>query len=86
MDGLLRSSFKVLGILGLCVWAFVTFSLIVDMLGLNWLDRLSFSPNRIVGNPTARSGRSGFGSFGSGSGRSGGRGDTFRSLGSGVRR
>ena len=90
MDGFLKSSFKVLGVLALCVWAFVTFSLIVDMLGLNWLDRLSFSPNRVVGSPTVRAGRSGSGlnlsAGGGGGARSGTRGGTLRSMGSGLRR
>ena len=89
MDGLLRSSFRILGVLALCVWAFVTLSLIVDMLGLNWLDRLSFSSNRVIGNPTVRSGRSSSGFSFTGAGGSGGargRGDTVRSMGSGLRR
>ena len=54
MDGLLRSSFKALGALAICVWIFVMFSLVVDMLGFNWLDRLSFNANRLIGNPTVR--------------------------------
>jgi hypothetical protein len=63
-DGLLRSSFKVMGILALGVWIFVVITVIVDMLGLDWLDRASsYSSNRVVGNPQARSTqrRSGFG-------------------------
>jgi len=54
MDSLLRSSVKVLGILAICVWFFVAFSFVTDMLGLYWTDRIS-SPNRVIGNPAARS-------------------------------
>ena len=81
MDGFLRSSFKVLGVLALCVWMFVTFSLIVDALGLSWLDRLSFSANRVMGSPVVRGRTSSSSSF-----TTGGRGDTFRSMGAGFRR
>jgi len=54
MDSLLRSSVKVLGFLAICVWLFVAFSFITDMLDLYWTDRIS-SPNRAIGNPAARS-------------------------------
>ena len=58
-DGLLRSSFKVLGILALGMWIFIIASVLVDMLGLDWMGRLSFSANRVIGSPTARSARPG---------------------------
>ena len=80
MDGLLRSSLKVLGVLALCVWVFVMITVVVDMLGLDWLDRLSFSANRMIGSPTVRAGSNRAG------GGSSARGDTLRSMGSGVRR
>ena len=78
-DVLLRSSFRVIGILAICVWVFVVFSVVVDMLGLDWLDNLSFRANRFWGNPAVRAGTSG-----SGGGNS--RNNILRSLGSGVRR
>jgi len=56
MDNLLRSSFKILGILALGVWVFVIASVIIDSLGLNWLDGVSSQANRFWGgnssNPT----------------------------------
>ena len=92
MDGLLRSSFKLLGILALCVWIFVVFSVIADMMGLDWLDRLSFSANRVLGSPTVRASNrpTGFNfNRNTGTTATGGsavRSERFRSLGSGVRR
>ncbi|MDR1732301.1 MAG: hypothetical protein LBR61_09455 [Synergistaceae bacterium] len=53
-DRMLRSSFKVLGILALCIWFFVVASVIIDALGLDWLDSLSFQANRIWGDPATR--------------------------------
>ena len=53
-DGLLRSSFRVLGVLALCVWLFVMLSVALDVLELDWMDRLSFTANRILGNPIVR--------------------------------
>ena len=58
-DGLLKSSFKILGVLALGVWIFIIASVVVDMLGLDWMSRLSFSTNRAVGSPTVRSTRPG---------------------------
>ena len=79
MDELLKSSFKVLGVVALFVWLFVAFTVFVDLLGFNWWqDRPGFSNNRVIGNPTARAWQR------SGSG-SGFRSDTFRSMGSGFR-
>ena len=86
MDGLLRSSFKLLGILALCVWIFVVFSVVSDMMGLDWLDRLTFSANRVLGNPTVRASgnRNAFNRSNMSSASS--RNDRFRSFGTGVRR
>jgi xanthine/uracil/vitamin C permease (AzgA family) len=80
MDGLLRSSFRVLGVLALGVWLFVIASVIIDALGLDWLDSLSFQANRFWGSPATRS------SYGAThrSGRD--RVNVFRSLGSVLRR
>ena len=88
MDGLLRSSFKLLGVLALCVWIFVMISVVADMAGLDWLDRLSFSANRILGNPTVRASNrpAGYNSNTTLRGNAGARNDRFRSLGAGVRR
>ena len=88
MDGLLRSSFKMLGILALCVWIFVVLSVVTDMMGLDWLDRLSFSANRILGNPTVRAANrpAGYNSNTILRGSATARNDRLRSLGSGVRR
>ena len=77
MDGFLRSSLRILGLLAICVWAFVIFSVIVDALGLNWLDRVSFSAHRAWSGPTTRAFSRSTPNF---------RNDTLRSLGSGVRR
>ncbi|MDR3230550.1 MAG: hypothetical protein LBT65_03850 [Synergistaceae bacterium] len=79
VDGLLRSSFRILGVLALCVWLFVAVSVIVDVLGLDWLDNLSFRANRLWGDPTVRAG------YGARTG-GGSRSDALRSLGSGLRR
>ena len=81
MDELLRSSFKVLSILALGVWILVVASVVMDMLGLDWLDRLSFSTHRIMGNPTARASHNN-----SRSENSGRRNEALRSMGSGMRR
>ena len=51
LDRLLKSSFRVMGIVALCVWFFVMFSLIMDLLGLDWIGS---SANRALGSPTAR--------------------------------
>jgi hypothetical protein len=79
MDGLLRSSLKALGVLALCVWVFVLAAVAVDMLNLDWLDRLSFTVNRVFGNPAVRA-------AGVNRNNSSARNNTFRSLGSGMRR
>ena len=77
MDEFLRSSLKILGALAICVWLFIMFTVVVDMLGLNWLDRVSFSAHRVWGGPTTRAFTRSHSNF---------RNDTVRSLGSGVRR
>jgi hypothetical protein len=78
-DNLLRSSFRILGMLALVVWLFVIASVIIDVLGLDWLDRLNFQTNRLTGDPYARSAYNP---------RNQGvnRGNVFQSLGSGLRR
>ena len=50
MDGLLKSSFKLLGILGLCVWIFVIAAVFMDT---DW-SNIIVSANRVIGNPAAR--------------------------------
>ncbi len=78
-DRLLRSSFRVLGILALCVWLFVIASVVFDLLGLDWADRLSFHANRLWGDPSVRSVRS--------ASQSGTNSNSvLRSLGSGLRK
>ncbi|MDR3265222.1 MAG: hypothetical protein LBT15_04325 [Synergistaceae bacterium] len=81
VDGLLRSSFRVLGVLALFVWLFVAASVVIDALGLDWLDNLSFRANRLWGDPTVRSG---YATQSGGAPR--GNGNILRSLGSGLRR
>ena len=96
-DGLLKSSFKILGVLAICLWAFVTFSLVADSIGFSWQDRFGFSDNRtvgVVGNPMIRATGSGtgfnFGGATRGGGGGGGqartRNETLRFMGSGLRR
>ena len=82
MDGLLRSSVKVLGAVAICVWIFVAFSFVMDMFGLDWMDRFYLSSHRVVGNPAVRSGT------GAGRGtpvRGDARGDRLREMGAGFR-
>ena len=77
-DRLLRSSLRVLGILALSVWLFIIASVVLDVLGFDWMERLSFRTNQMWGDPTTRSGAR--------SPQSGaGRGHVLRSLGSGLR-
>jgi hypothetical protein len=78
-DSLLRSSFRILSVLALTVWLFVVVSVIIDALGLDWLDSLSFRANRLWGDPTVRSERNNRNS-------NGGRGSTLQSLGTNFRR
>jgi len=59
MDSLLMSSFKILGLLAICVWIFVAFSFVMDSLGDNWADKLGFSSHRISGSPIIHSKHSG---------------------------
>jgi xanthine/uracil/vitamin C permease (AzgA family) len=54
MERLLRSSFRVLVTLAVVVWLFVVVVVIVDALGLGWLDGMSFQANRLFGNPSVR--------------------------------
>ena len=54
-DELLKSSFRIVGVLGLCVLAFIMVTIVIDLLQLDWLDKLSFRANRFWGNPAARS-------------------------------
>jgi hypothetical protein len=81
-DSLLRSSFRVLGVLALCVWLFIIASVVIDAMGLDWLDNLSFRAASLWGDPFTRSGyvtqpRNAPG---------GTQGNVLRSLGSGLRR
>ncbi|MDR1873481.1 MAG: hypothetical protein LBQ90_00500 [Synergistaceae bacterium] len=82
-DRLLRSSFRVLGILALCVWLFVVVSVVVDVLGLDWLDNLSFRANRLWGDPYMRATYNDSQSRGA---QGGTRGTILRSISSGLRR
>jgi type IV secretory pathway VirB2 component (pilin) len=75
MERLLRSSFRVLGTLAVMVWLFVVVIVIVDALGLGWLDGMSFQANRLFGNPSVRA---------AGSRPPSGRGGTLQLLGSGL--
>ncbi len=67
---------RLLGVLAVCVWLFVTVTVVVDMLGLDWLDRLSTTANRFLGTPSDRSVTRGAAV----------RNSTLRSIGSGFRR
>ena len=40
-DDLLQSSFRVLGILALAMWIFLTITIILDFMGINWMRRVS---------------------------------------------
>ena len=77
-DRLLKSSFRIIGVLALCVWVFVVVTVVLDMLGLDWLDNLDFRANRFWGNPPERSVATGPARLN--------RNNILRSLGSGVRR
>jgi xanthine/uracil/vitamin C permease (AzgA family) len=77
MERLLRSSFRVLGALAAIVWLFVVASVIVDALGLDWLDNVSFQTHRLFGDPTVRA---------AGNRSQIGRGGTLQLLGSGLKK
>jgi hypothetical protein len=49
-DGLLKSSFKLFGALGICVWIFVIATVVMDT---NW-SNIIVPANRVIGNPAAR--------------------------------
>lgn len=40
-DDLLQLSFRVLGILALAMWIFLTITIILDFMGINWMRRVS---------------------------------------------
>jgi len=54
-DGLLKSSFKLVGVLGLCVWLFVIAFVAMDMLGIDWSNKTTWA-NHVLGSPTIRAG------------------------------
>ena len=87
MDGLLRSSYRLICAVAICVWLVVAVTFVMDLFGFNWVDRLSStSSHRVTGSPAIRSG--------SGAGRSTGtsapvrgdaRSDRLREMGAGFR-
>ena len=88
MDNLLKSSFMVMAILGLCVWFVVVAVVVMDMMDFDWQDRLGFlstnRSHRALGSPTTRAGFNSGTRSTTGGNRS--RTDTIRQLGSGMRR
>jgi len=82
MDGLLRSSYRLICVVAVCVWFFVALSFAVDLLGFGWADRSYLSTHRAAGNSATRS------ATGAGRGtpiRGDARGDRLREMGAGFR-
>jgi len=55
MDGLLKSSYLLVCVVALCVWIFVGFFFVMDMLEFEWTDRFYLSTHRVTGSPAVRS-------------------------------
>jgi len=53
-DDLLRSSFKLMGVLALCIWFFVIAFVAMDMMGIDWSNK-NISANHVLGNSPIRS-------------------------------
>ncbi|NLL37161.1 MAG: hypothetical protein GX256_06530 [Fretibacterium sp.] len=81
-DVLVRSSFRAIGVLALVTWLFLSLVLLFDSMDLDLMDRLSYKVRSIWGNPVVRAG----GTSTTGDRLGNRRQDTFKSLGSGLRR
>lgn len=54
-DQLLMSSFKVLGILAVVMWLFLGVTVVLDLMGINWVSTLSSRARTFWGTPTYNS-------------------------------
>ena len=54
-DQLLRSSFKVLGILAVGMWLFLGVTVLLDLLGIDWVSRISARAQTFWGSPVYNS-------------------------------
>ena len=50
-DQLLRSSFRVLGILAIGMWLFLGVTVLLDLLGIDWVSRISARAQTFWGSP-----------------------------------
>lgn len=50
-DHFLRSSFRVIGILAVVMWLFLGLTLVLDLMGVNWIDRISGRARAFWGSP-----------------------------------
>ena len=50
-DQLLRSSFKVIGILAIGMWLFLGLTVLLDLLGVDWVSRISTRAQTFWGSP-----------------------------------
>lgn len=50
-DRLLLSSFKVIGVLAVAMWLFLGLTVLLDLMGINWADRISLTARRFWGSP-----------------------------------
>lgn len=50
-DHFLRSSFKVIGLLAVAMWLFLGLTVLLDLMGINWLDRISSRARTFWGSP-----------------------------------
>ena len=52
-DQLLMSSFKVIGILAVAMWLFLGLTVVLDLMGINWISTLSYRARTFWGSPVA---------------------------------
>ena len=52
-DQLLMSSFKVIGILAAAMWLFLGLTVVLDLMGINWISTLSSRARTFWGSPAA---------------------------------
>ncbi len=50
-DHFLRSSFRVIGILAIVMWLFLGATVVLDLLGIDWMDRISSRARTFWGSP-----------------------------------
>ena len=81
-DALLRSSFRIIGVLALATWVFLTLTVVFDSLGIDLIDRLSFKARSFWGSPVVRAGNTNTSAAAGGNRRE----DLLKSLGGGLRR